>query len=170
MAVGEYVSVSSQRDTEKSLLEKERFELENYPEHELLELVDIYKRKGVSHETARKVAEELTAHDAFAAHVDAELNMDPEELTNPWHAAFASGASFLAGGVIPLIAVVLPRDDLKITATFAAVLIALVITGVLSARVSETNTLKVTTRVVVGGIIAMLITFGVGNIFGAAGF
>ncbi|HVU75797.1 MAG TPA: VIT family protein, partial [Candidatus Paceibacterota bacterium] len=94
MAVGEYVSVSSQRDTELSLIAKEKYELEHYPEAELEELTAIYEKKGLSHETASHVARELTAHDAFAAHAEAELHFDPEELTNPWHAAFASGSSF----------------------------------------------------------------------------
>src|SRR3989338_2109415 len=96
MAVGEYVSVSTQRDTEKALLEKERLELLNEPEEELDELASLYEAKGLSKATARTTAQELTAHDAFSAHVDAELHIDPNALTNPWHAAVASGASFLS--------------------------------------------------------------------------
>ena len=83
MALGEYVSVSSQRDTERALLAKEKAELEEFPEQELQELAAIYVAKGASVQTAMKLAEELTAHDAFAAHVDAELGIDPDELTNP---------------------------------------------------------------------------------------
>ena len=97
MALGEYVSVSAQRDTERALLVKERRELEEMPEAELEELTAIYVAKGASIETARKMAEELTAHDAFAAHVDAELGIDPNELTSPWHAAFSSAVAFIAG-------------------------------------------------------------------------
>jgi VIT1/CCC1 family predicted Fe2+/Mn2+ transporter len=97
MALGEYVSVSSQRDTERALLAKERTELDEYPERELAELAGIYQAKGLTPETADLVARELTAHDAFAAHVHAELGIDPGELTNPWHAAAASAVSFTVG-------------------------------------------------------------------------
>ena len=87
MALGEYVSVSTQRDTEKALLAKESWELSNKPDEEFAELVGLYRAKGLSEDTARTVARELTDHDAFAAHVDIELGIDPDELTNPWHAA-----------------------------------------------------------------------------------
>ncbi|MBL8158776.1 VIT family protein [bacterium] len=168
MAVGEYVSVSSQRDTEKALLAKEKWELENMPEAELEELTKLYEEKGLSRETADLVARELTKKDALAAHVDAELGIDPSGLTNPWHAAFASGASFIAGAIIPLIAVVLPTGSWRIPLTFVAVLIALAITGILSARVSGADVPHVTMRVVVGGAIAMAITYGIGFAFGIA--
>jgi VIT1/CCC1 family predicted Fe2+/Mn2+ transporter len=118
MAVGEYVSVSTQRDTEKALLAKERYELEHFPEEELKELAGLYAQKGMSSETAHLVAQELTRKDAFAAHVDAELGIDPNDLTNPWHAAFASAASFLSGGIIPLLAVTLAPEWVRLSATF----------------------------------------------------
>src|SRR3989344_7370181 len=108
MAAGEYVSVSSSRDTEKAILEKERYKLKNFPEQELEELAVIYESKGLSKETAKKVAEELTARDPIAAHFDAELKIDPNDLTNPWHAAFASAFSFILGAAIPFIAILLP--------------------------------------------------------------
>lgn len=169
MAVGEYVSVSTQRDTEKALLEKERIELETVPEQELAELAGIYERKGLSRATAQTVARELTAHDAFAAHVDAELNIDPNALTNPWHAAYASAASFLSGAIIPLVAVALPPASIRIPVTFAAVLVVLVITGTLSAYAGGANKTRATLRVVTGGVLAMAITFGIGKIFGVIG-
>lgn len=169
MAVGEYVSVSTQRDTEKALLAKERRELETVPEHELEELVGIYESKGVSPETARKVAEELTAHDAFAAHVDVELRINPDSLTNPLHAAYASGASFTVGSIIPLIAITLPPEDMRITATFISVLVALIITGSLSAYAGGAPKCRATVRVVAGGIFAMVVTYGIGYLFGVAG-
>src|SRR6185312_12028563 len=158
MAVGEYVSVSTQRDTERALLEKERYELEHEPEAELAELTSLYAAKGLSQETALQVARELTAHDAFAAHVDAELHIDPNALTNPWQAAIASAASFLSGAIIPLIAVVLPPESIRIPVTFAAVLVALIITGTLSAYAGGANKTRATVRVVVGGLLAMAIT------------
>ena len=169
MAAGEYVSVSTQRDTEKALLEKERFELEHEPEAELHELATIYEAKGLSASTAKMVAVELTQKDAFAAHVDAELGIDPSNLTNPWQAAVASAASFVAGGVIPLIAVALPPAPLRIYVMFGAVLLALIITGTLSARVGGANKTTAAVRVVAGGIIAMVITFGIGKLFGVVG-
>ncbi|MCR4281253.1 MAG: VIT family protein [Candidatus Kaiserbacteria bacterium] len=169
MAVGEYVSVSTQRDTEKALLEKERLELINEPEAELEELAVIYESKGLSKATAQKVAEELTAHDAFAAHVEAELRIDHNNLTNPWHAAFASAAAFLAGAFIPLVAIALPPENLRIPVTFAAVLVALIITGTLSAHAGGAGKMKATVRVVAGGVLAMAITFGIGKIFGIIG-
>jgi len=169
MAVGEYVSVSTQRDTERALLEKERYELEHEPEAELAELTSLYAAKGLSQETALQVARELTAHDAFAAHVDAELHIDPNALTNPWQAAIASAASFLSGAIIPLIAVVLPPESIRIPVTFAAVLVALIITGTLSAYAGGANKTRATVRVVVGGLLAMAITYGIGKFFGVVG-
>jgi len=166
MAVGEYVSVSSQRDTEESLLRKERYELEHFPESELEELTRLYEGKGLTRETAEVVARELTAHDAFAAHVETELKIDAEELTNPWHAALASALSFVAGAVIPLVTIMLPPEAYKIPATFVAVFVALIVTGIWSARMSHTAVVPVTTRMVVGGILAMIATFGIGKLFG----
>jgi len=169
MAVGEYVSVSSQRDTEKALLAKERRELRDEPEAELVELATIYEAKGLSKATAFTVAAELTAHDAYAAHAEAELHIDPNDLTNPWHAAYASALAFLAGAIIPLIAIVAPPASLRIPVTFAAVLAALVITGSLSAHIGGANKMRATLRVVVGGALAMAITFGIGKAFGVVG-
>jgi VIT1/CCC1 family predicted Fe2+/Mn2+ transporter len=169
MAVGEYVSVSSQRDTERVLFAKERKELEMYPEAELEELTTIYQKKGLERATAEIVAKELTAVDAFGTHVREELGISPDELTNPWHAAIASAVSFFAGAMIPVVAILIPPATLQIPVTFAAVLVALVITGVVSARVSGAPTLKVTLRVVLGGILAMIVTFGIGKLFGIVG-
>lgn len=169
MAVGEYVSVSTQRDTEKALLEKERGELRDAPEAELQELATIYQAKGLSRETAQIVAQELTAHDAFAAHVEAELHIDPNDLTNPMTAAFASACAFLVGGIIPLVSIIFPPEDLRIVVTFVAVLVALIITGTLSAYAGGANKTRATIRVVAGGFLAMIITYGVGKLFGIAG-
>lgn len=166
MAVGEYVSVSSQRDTEKILLEKERRELEEMPEQELEELTQIYQNKGMSRPTAELVAREMTQHDAFGTHVREELNIHPNELTNPWHAAVASALSFFAGAAIPLAAAILPPADIRIPVTFGAVLVALIITGIFSARMSGARTLPVAVRVVAGGLFAMIITFSIGRLFG----
>ena len=169
MGVGEYISVSTQRDTEKALLEKERGELVSSPKLELEELVVIYIKKGLSEPTARKVAEELTAKDVFAAHFDAELGIDPNNLTDPWHAAYASAASFFCGAIIPIIIITFSPSSVRLPATFFGVLIALIITGILSAQAGGANKTKATMRVVIGGILAMAVTFGIGKLFGIAG-
>ena len=169
MGVGEYISVSTQRDTEKALLEIERAELVSSPKLELEELIGIYKEKGLTEPTARKVAEELTAKDVFAAHFDAELGIDPNNLTNPWHASLASATSFLIGAAIPLIAILLPPESIRIPVAFLSVIIALVITGIVSGKMSGANTLKATIRVAAGGILAMIVTYSIGKLFGVSG-
>jgi vacuolar iron transporter family protein len=168
MAVGEYVSVSTQRDTEKALLHKERRELDTQPAAEFEELAALYEAKGLSPATARAVAEELTDHDAFAAHVDIELGIDPQELTNPWHAAISSAIAFTVGAVLPLLAILLPPPGIRIPVTFAAVLIALAFTGWASARLGGANVARAIQRVVIGGALAMIITFGIGHLVGGA--
>jgi VIT1/CCC1 family predicted Fe2+/Mn2+ transporter len=167
MAVGEYVSVSTQRDTERAMLSIERQELKLQPEVELDELVGLYEKRGLTHETAQKVAEELTAFDSLAAHAEAELHIDPDELTNPWQAAISSAVSFTAGATLPLIAILVPPPSLRILVTVVAVLIALAITGWVSARLGGANPLRPTLRVTVGGALAMAITFGIGHLVGA---
>lgn len=165
MAAGEYVSVSSQRDTQKALLEKETQELRDYPVEELEELTTLYQKKGLSRRTSETVAKELTKHDAFAAHTEIELGIDPKDIVSAWQAAFASALSFVAGAIIPFIAILLPPKDMRIAVAFAAVIVALILTGIISARVGRAHTLRATTRVVVGGVLAMLITYGIGKIF-----
>lgn len=169
MAAGEYVSVSSSKDTELAMLEKERFELKNHPEKELAELAHIYQRKGLSKQTAQKVAKELTDHDPEAAHFDAELGINPNSLTNPWHASLASAISFLVGALIPLIVIILPPMSTRIPVTFVSVLIALAITGTVSAKIGGSNPLRATFRVVLGGALAMAVTYGIGRIFHVSG-
>lgn len=169
MAAGEYVSVSSQRDTETALLTKEQEELRDYPQQELEELVALYEAKGLSRATAQRVADELTANDAFAAHVDAELGIDAGDLTNPWQAALASAASFFAGALIPLSAILAPPAGARVPVAFVSVLIALALTGVLSVKAGGANIPRATARVVCGGALAMAITFLIGRIFGVSG-
>ena len=109
-------------------------ELDAFPDEELEELVAIYVAKGASVSTARQLAEELTARDAFAAHVDAELGIDPAALTNPWHAALSSAVAFTVGSLLPLIAILASPVQIRVPVTFAAVVIALAVTGAVSAR------------------------------------
>ncbi|HNP12288.1 MAG TPA: VIT family protein [Mycobacterium sp.] len=166
MAVGEYVSVSTQRDTEKALLRKERRELDTQPDAEFDELAALYEAKGLSPATARTVARELSDHDAFAAHIDVELGIDPDELTNPWQAAISSAIAFTVGAILPLLAILLPPPSTRIPITFVAVLIALAFTGWLSARLGGANIARAIQRVVIGGALAMAITFGIGHLVG----
>ncbi len=169
MSVGEYVSVSTQRDTERALLAKERLELENVPEQELEELIVIYQKKGLSRPTAEIVGRELTDHDAFGAHAEAELRIDPNNLTQPWHAAYASGLAFFCGAIIPILTILISPTKYDIPATFVSVIVALVITGALSANVGGSHKKTAIVRVVIGGVIAMLVTYGVGKLFGVVG-
>ena len=169
MGVGEYVSVSTQRDTERALIEQEKQELLKNPDYELEELAAMYRAKGLSESTAAAVARELTNHGVVKAHVEIELGLDPNELTNPWHAAFASAVAFLCGAIIPIAVVVLSPAAIRIPMTFAAVLIALIITGALSAHAGESSKVKAALRVVLGGMLAMAVTFGIGKLFRIAG-
>jgi vacuolar iron transporter family protein len=169
MALGEYVSVSSQRDTERALLARERRELAEEPDCELAELTAIYQAKGLSPQTARQVAAELTAVDAFAAHVHAELGINPDELTNPWHAAIASAVAFSLGAFLPILAIVAPPASVRIPITFVVVLLALALTGSLSARVGGARQRQAVTRILIGGALAMIVTYGIGQLVGATG-
>ena len=169
MAAGEYVSVSSSRDTENALLEQERYELKNFPKEELEELAKIYEQKGLTKSTALQVAKELTEHDAMAAHFDAELGIDPHNLTSPWHAAFASAIAFLIGSLIPLSIMLLSPENVRVPVTFIAVIIALAIAGVVSAKIGGANVWKAVVRVVAGGALAMAATYGIGRLFGIEG-
>jgi VIT1/CCC1 family predicted Fe2+/Mn2+ transporter len=169
MAAGEYVSVSTQRDTEKALLEKERKELEDYPEEELEELVKLYQQKGLERGTAFMVAKELTAKDAFGAHVDIELGIDPNHLVNPWQSACASAGAFVAGSLIPLAAIILPLGGYSVIATFLSVIIALTINGYLSAKYGESNARISIMRTVTGGVLAMTSTYLIGYLFNVTG-
>jgi vacuolar iron transporter family protein len=166
MGVGEYVSVSTQRDTEKALIEKERHELATNPEFEFEELVAIYQGKGLTPETARVVAHELADHDEFAAHLDAELGIDPNNLSNPWHAAYASAVAFFCGALVPLAMVLVAPPQVRVLVISGGVVFALFVTGSLSAHVGGSSKRTAVFRVVLGGLLAMCITFGVGKLFG----
>jgi vacuolar iron transporter family protein len=166
MAVGEYVSVSSQRDTEQALLEKERGELRDSPDEELEELTGMYAAKGLSRDLAAQVAEQLTARDALAAHAEVELGINADNLTSPWHAAFASMVAFTLGSLLPLVAIAVPPPHLRIPITVVAVLVALGITGVVSGRVGKAPLTRPFWRNVIGGSVAMAVTYGIGSLVG----
>ncbi len=169
MASGEYVSVSSQRDSERAMLALERRELAEAPEAEVAELARIYQDKGLAPALARQVAERLTEHDAFAAHAEAELGIDPAQLARPWHAAFASLLSFTVGAVLPLLAITLVPAPARVIVTFTAVLAALTGTGAASASLGRAPRLPAVARNVLGGAVAMGVTYGIGSLIGASG-
>jgi VIT1/CCC1 family predicted Fe2+/Mn2+ transporter len=168
MGLGEYVSVSTQRDMERSLLDLERRELAEDPEAERQELAAIYQSKGLTPELAGQVADQLSAVDAFAAHAEAELGIDPQALVNPWTAAGASIAAFTLGAVLPLVAIALPPASLRVPVTIAAVLLALALTGSVSARLGGAPAGQAVARVVGGGALAMAITYAIGTLVGTA--
>ncbi|MGB4780073.1 VIT1/CCC1 transporter family protein, partial [Microbacterium sp.] len=139
MALGEYVSVSSQRDSEKALIAKERRELADDPDGELEELVGLEQARGLSAETARRVAVELTERDALRAHLAIELNIDERDVVSPWHAAIASAVAFTIGALLPLATIVLIPHPARIVWTFATVLVALAVTGWVAAWIGGSS-------------------------------
>ncbi len=165
MGLGEYVSVSSQRDSELALIEKEKFELRDQPEVELAELQSIYEHKGLSPVTAKRVAKELTASDPIRAHLEAEFNILESHIVNPWHAAFSSTGSFLAGALLPFLTILFAAEEFRIPATIAASIIALAGTGAAGAYLGRSSMLKSVIRVVVGGSAALAVTFAIGSLF-----
>lgn len=166
MAVGEYVSVSSQSDAERAYIEDEKKDLQENPEYELDELAREYMKHGVSRKTADLVAKELTAKDALRAHLRMHFNLDPDHINSPWQAAIASLLSFTVGGVIPFLAIILAPSDIKIPVTVAAVVACLVATGYLSAQVGGASRRRAVVRVVFGGLLAMGVTYWIGVLFG----
>ena len=169
MALGEYVSVSSQSDSQKSMIEQKRADLEQAHEENLVELANIYQKKGLSPATAAQVAAELTEHDALGAHLSAELNLEIDDVVNPWHAAFASAIAFTLGAILPLLAILLPPENIRVPVTFVAVLLALGVTGWIGARIGGGSRTKAAARVVVGGALALAATFAIGLLLGSSG-
>ncbi|MGW2773918.1 VIT1/CCC1 transporter family protein [Streptomyces olivaceoviridis] len=169
MAAGEYVSVSTQRDSEMAALAVEKRELREQPEAELRELTELLEQRGLSREVAREAAEQLTARDALRAHARVELGIDPDELTNPWHAAWASFMAFTVGALLPLLAIVLPPADWRLAVTVLSVLAALTLTGFSSARLGAAAPKRAVLRNVAGGALAMAVTYAAGSLLGAVG-
>ncbi|CCH79376.1 Fe(2+)/Mn(2+) transporter pcl1 [Nostocoides japonicum T1-X7] len=166
MAAGEYVSVSTQRDTEEALVTKEVAELREEPEAELEELAGMYVARGLTDELAHEVARQLTAKDALAAHAEVELGIDLDDLANPWAAAGASMLAFTIGGLLPLVAILLPGPSHRVVVTVLGVLVALALTGLVSARLGDSPVKRPIVRNVAGGALAMAVTYGVGSLVG----
>jgi VIT1/CCC1 family predicted Fe2+/Mn2+ transporter len=166
MAAGEYVSVSSQADTEKAELARERKELDDDGDFELEELTAIYVGRGVERDLAQQVAQQLTKHDALATHARDELGISDVMSARPVQAAFASAASFAVGALLPLITVLLVPDALLTPAVIVTSLVFLALLGVLAAWVGGAPIMKSTIRVTFWGALAMGLTALVGSLFG----
>lgn len=166
MASGEYVSVSTQRDSERAVLVNQRRALIRHPAAELRKLAAVYREQGIDEKLAAEVAEQLTGHDALAAHVTARYGIDPTRLTNPWHAAAASFVAFTLGALVPLLAVAFGTS---VWLTVALVAVALGVTGAISARLGNAPALRATIRNIGGGLVAMAVTYGLGSLVGLAG-
>lgn len=168
MAAGEYISVSSQADTEKADLEQERYELTHNAERELLELTRIYIARGLDHTLAHQVAVALTEHDALEAHARDEIGLTDLSTAKPIHASVASGLAFTAGAILPIIGILtLPTQSL-VWSLASITLVGLILLGVISARLGGAPIIPATTRVVIWGVLAMLATSLIGRLFGVA--
>lgn len=168
MAAGEYVSVSSQSDTERADIERERIALIEMPDEELAELVEIYKQRGLSTATAEAVARELTEKDALAAHIRDELGLSEIHTANPLQAAFASGATFSVAAAVPVLAAFLAPPSAIIPAVLVVTVVALAVLGISGAKAGAAPLLPATIRVVGWGVFAMAVTAFVGWLFGVS--
>lgn len=170
MAAGEYVSVSSQADTETADLEREKKELDEMPEIELRELAKIYEKRGVSKETALQVATELTAHDALAAHAHDELGINEITQAKPFLASVASFFSFLAGALLPMILAIFAPEDEMVYYQYGFSIIFLMVLGAISAKIGGSNIKNSVLRICFWGTVAMVITALVGHFFGSVNY
>ncbi len=166
MAGGEYVSVSTQRDTENAALTALRRQLHARPAEQLDRLTAAYQADGVPPGLARQVAVDLTQHDGVAAHARVVLGIDADEQTNPWHAALASMVAFTIGALVPLLAIVLTPVPVRLPITIGAVLAALAVTGYTSARMGGAPALRPVLRNLVVGVLAMGLTYAAGALVG----
>lgn len=167
MAAGEYVSVSSQRDSELADLEIERVSLDENPDEELAELTWIYERRGLKPALAKQVAKALHEHDAIGAHARDELGIDHDALARPLQASVASAAAFSVGAIIPILAAVLASSSAGAWAITISALIGLAISGATGAYIGGGHRVLAAARVFVGGGIAMAITYGIGHLIGS---
>lgn len=165
MALGEYVSVSAQRDSERHFVNLETTELRDYPEEEHEELVGILQGYGVSREVADQAVKDIEAGDPLKAHLQLELGMDGEELTNPWAAAISSAISFSLGALLPIISVLVAPEASRGLAVTIVTLLTLALTGLISAWISGTNKLRAIVRLLIGGALGLAVTYGIGLLF-----
>ncbi|WAC66599.1 VIT family protein [Agrococcus sp. SL85] len=167
MGVGEYVSVSSQRDSERAAIRRERALLDTDPEGQVDQLAHMYELRGLTPRTAHQVAVELTEHDELRSHLDVEYRLDPDDLNNPWAAAFASAAAFTLGSLVPLLAALFAPTAWMPWPIAAATLVALLVTGIVSARIGGSGKRLGTVRVLIGGTLALVGTYAIGTLFGS---
>ncbi len=168
MAAGEFVSVSSQRDSERADLRLEEWELRQNPTGELRELATIYEKRGVPAELAQQVAVALTERDALAAHARDELGLEDMRRARPLQAAWASALAFSAGAVLPVVAVAVMPAGARVAVCVAVTVLALAVLGAVGARLGGGDVLPATVRVVGWGSLAMAVTAGIGAIVGGA--
>ncbi len=166
MTAGEYVSVSTQRDSERALITLEKHELSQDPAGELEELTQLYEQKGMRRDLAEEVARQLTAHDALSAHAEVELGIDPDDLTSPWQAAGASLLSFVVGALLPLLTISFAPASSRVVVTVLSVAAALALTGWISALLGRSQVGRAIARNVIGGLLAMGVTYAIGALVG----
>ena len=169
MALGEYVSVSSQRDSEKHVMKRVRQALDTDPDAELDALAQLYEQRGISPQTSREVARQLSAQDALDAHLRERHNIDHTDVASPWHAALASFLAFAVGALLPLLAILLPGPDLRVPVTFLATLVGLALTGAVAASIGGGSKMRAAIRVLIGGALALGATYLIGSLLGTAG-
>lgn len=168
MAVGEFLSVSTQRDTELATIATERKELATSPDDELHELTGIYEARGLDSTLARQVAEQLSAHDNLAAHLRDELGIDAGNQPRPWQAAWVSAVTFATFALVPILALLAAPTRWRLEVIAAVTLVALATLGVLGARLGGARPGPAMLRVTLGGGLAMAVTTAVGHLIGAA--
>ncbi|WP_072312715.1 VIT1/CCC1 transporter family protein [Agrococcus sp. Marseille-P2731] len=166
MGVGEYVSVSSQRDSERAAIRREQVLLDAAPDAQVDQLAHMYELRGLTPRTAHLVAVELTDADPLRAHLDVEYKLDPEDLNDPWSAAGASALAFTLGSLVPLLAALLSPAAWMPWPIVVATVLALVATGVVSARIGASSKRAAMVRVLLGGGIALAATWAIGSLIG----
>ena len=166
MAASRFVSVSSQLDTEKAEIEREKIELEETPHQEMLELAGIYEKRGLKKETALLVAKEFTENDALAAHIRDELGINEVSQSKPLQASLAAGAAFILGGILPLLVTIfLPEKSMEYT-LYGSAIISLIILGIVTAKTGGSSIWKAIIRITLWGTLVMGTTALVGYFFG----
>lgn len=168
MAAGEFVSVSSQRDSEKAFLLHNQENLKTGKSSAKEELVEIYTEKGFSPTTAVQAVQDLEAKSLTEKELEKELGIDPDDISSPWAAAIASASAFTVGAIIPLLAVAFAPDEIRLGMTVFAVLLSLILAGTLSARAGQANKTRAALRIVIWGIGAMAITYAIGHLIGVS--
>jgi VIT1/CCC1 family predicted Fe2+/Mn2+ transporter len=168
MAGGEYASVSAQRDSEIAALAKERKELDENPDEEILELAEYYRNRGISDSLSNQIAKELSAKDPIRAHSEAELGVSSDEHVSPGAAAIASFIAFALGSTLPIVAIAGPWIDYREVATVASVVVALALTGYFGAKIGKAKPLRAVVRNVVVSLLTMGIAFAIGTVLGVA--